>query len=474
MKTLMSILFPLITYPYASRVLGAAGIGQYNFSYSVIGYFQLFASLGISTYAIAEGVKIRDDREKINQFATEILFINIVSTVLSYLGLIICIYCLKGLTNYRQILLVFSLSISFAIFGIEWIYGIYEEYQYITFRAIAFQIISLIALFMFVKNENDVLKYVLISVISTGGSAILNLVHSRKYVSFKFSPKIFLHLKSYLKPVLVIFGMSVSSIIYVNSDIIMLGLIQNDIEVGLYSTAVKISHLCCTLISSLSAVLLPRLSFYIGLGDTYRFENLVKKTINFMLFLIFPGAIGLFLFSRETVLLVSGTEYLGAVTATKIMAFNLLLSPINGFISYQLFMPCRKEKIAFYATLIGALVNICLNLILIPKYSLNGAAIATITAELMVLIVCISQAKKIVNICKILKEAYQYIIASSSIVFIYFVSQLLNFTNIYAETFCTVSVSIILYGGILIALKNELILGLIIEGKKFFLENNKL
>jgi len=465
----MSVIFPLITYPYASRVLGVSSVGQVYFSSSVIVYFQLLSSLGISTYAIAEGSKIRDNRVKLDQFATEIIFINIISTVISYIGLIVSIYRFPILNHYRDVLLISSLSIGFTTFGIEWLYGIYEEYKYITLRAIAFQILSLIALLVFVRNENDVLKYVAISAFSNAGSAIFNLIHSRKFFSFKFTRKNFMHSKVHLKPVFIIFGMSIASIIYVNSDIIMLGIIQNDTEVGLYTTAVKISHLGTILISSLSVVLLPRLSFYIGSGNKEEFEKLAKKTINSMLMLIFPGVILLFLLSKELVLIISGVGYLGAVSATKILAFNLLLSPINGFLSYQLFMPCRREKMAFYATIIGSIVNICLNLILIPKYSLNGAALATIIAESMVLIICIPQAKKIVNLPNILNEAYQYIISGSSIVCIYVLIQLFDLKNMYVEVFCTVFLSIVIYFSILVAFKNTLFLQYFTEGKSMLL-----
>ena len=137
-KTLMGIIFPLITFPYASRVLGAAGIGKVNYASSIISYFSMFAALGISTYAVREGARIRDDKEKFSKFAKEMLNINLCTTVISYLALLIFL-SLPILGNYKKLLVISSATIVFTTIGMEWLFTIKEEYANITKRAIQFQ-----------------------------------------------------------------------------------------------------------------------------------------------------------------------------------------------------------------------------------------------------------------------------------------------------------------------------------------------
>ena len=81
LRSILNILFPIITFPYVSRVLQVKGIGIYNFSSSMVSYFSLIAGLGVSTYAIREGAKLRENPNKITQFASQVFTINIWSTV---------------------------------------------------------------------------------------------------------------------------------------------------------------------------------------------------------------------------------------------------------------------------------------------------------------------------------------------------------------------------------------------------------
>ena len=134
-KGLLGILFPLITFPYISKVLGVENIGKYNFAYSIINYFVLIAGLGIATYAVREGAYIRGDLQKLQRFSDEIFSLNIVSTVFSYLLLIVVVYITPKMQEYKILLFILSLQIMFKALGVEWIYSIYEDYTYITIIA---------------------------------------------------------------------------------------------------------------------------------------------------------------------------------------------------------------------------------------------------------------------------------------------------------------------------------------------------
>jgi O-antigen/teichoic acid export membrane protein len=463
-RTLMIIIFPLITFPYASRILLSEGIGKANFVASIVSYFQLLAALGIATYAITEGAKIRDNKKKLSHFATEILSINIISTVISYL-IFIAIIQLPVFENYRTLLLIGCLSIIFSTIGMEWIYNIVEDYKYITIRSIGFQFISLILLFVLVRESSDVPQYIALIVIASAGSGILNFIHAKKYITLFSDPIKTYDIKKHIKPILIIFSMSIASTIYVSADITMLGIMKDNETVGIYTSAIKINQIICLLISSLSAVLLPRLSYYIALGDKVKFNDLVKKTIHFMLILIVPCMVGMYLLSEELILIMSGKDFIEAVPIMRIMTLNLFLSPVNGFLAYQIFMPYGKAKVSFYATLAGATGNMILNFLLIPKYSHEGAAFSTIIAEGIVLFVCVFYAKTIINIRGILNDSWQYVIATLPIIFVYYIVEWCDVTNLFAKSLLITIFGILVYGIALLIMKNQFLIDLLEEVK---------
>lgn len=455
-KTLMGLIFPLITFPYASRVLLVDGIGKVNYVLSIISYFQMIAALGISTYAVTEGSKIRDDQEKLNRFSSEVFTINIISTIISYLLFLIFIR-FSIFENYRQLLLLGSLSIMFTTIGVEWIYMIHEDYQYITIRSIVFQALSLILLVLLVKDETDLVQYLLLSVISSVGSGLINFIGSKKYIKLRILKPDFKILSRHLKPILLIFGMSVSTTIYSNSDIFLLGVLKGDNAVGLYSTAVKLNQIIIALICSVNNVLLPRLSYYVKNEMEIEYQSLIKKAVNMIVFFAIPMSIGLIILSDVAVLMIAGSEFLKASYIVKILAFNIILSPLNNFLAYQILMPFRRENVSFRATMIAAGINIVGNIILIPFMSYIGAALTTILAEVFVFIICLKNVSDKIDWKKLFSKVYQYILSSIPIIVICYLLGIF-IDNIYLYALLCIPISAIIYFVLLILFKNELIL----------------
>ena len=165
MKTVLSLVFPLITFPYITRVLQVNAIGKYDFSVSVISYFSLIAALGITTYAVREGTKYRGDQEKMNQFASEIFSINLYATIVSYILLFLALMFVDKLKSYNIVIGILSLEILLATLSVVWIYNIYEDFGYITFVTFILQFVSIILMLLFVHSADDLYKYVIISVI---------------------------------------------------------------------------------------------------------------------------------------------------------------------------------------------------------------------------------------------------------------------------------------------------------------------
>mgnify|MGYP004477945429 CR=1 FL=1 len=446
-KTLMSVLFPLITFPYASRILGASGIGKVNYASSIISYFSLIASLGISTYAIREGARIREDREKFNKFAREILSINLCTTVISYLLLIVFL-SLPILNNYKILLVICSAGIVFTTIGMEWLFIIKEEYSYITIRAIAFQFISLILLFLLVKSEKDYCWY-------SGGSAVMNLWHSRKFVDWRNRGSK-LEFRKHLKPIFLIFGTSLASSIYMTMDTTMLGALKGDSAVGVYTAAVKINSVVSTLIGTVSSTILPRVAYYIGNGLQEQYKKLMKTSMDILLMISMPAAIGMICTSDILILLFSGKEFLVGSLAAKILSAKVVVSAINRVLAYQVCTPYKMDKEVLISTASGAIFNLFANAILIPIAGVTGASVATLFSEIIVFCVLSKYAKEVLDTRKLYDRLWLY--GAISILFV-FVRMIMN-RLFKSSILClggTMSVCVALYAMILLIIGDKYI-----------------
>ena len=215
MRTLMGVVIPLITFPYSSRVLGPDALGKVDYAQANLTYFILLQAFGIGGYAIREGARIRDDKKKMNEFASDMLTINLITASIAYV-LFFGALALPKLRAYRGLMLMFSTGIILSAIGVEWLYNIYEDYRYITIRSFVFQIISVVLLFTCVKSEKDYMIYALSMVISSVGSNIMNFLRARKYVEFKV--RVSKRLRQHLKPMSYIFLLDVASSVYLVMD----------------------------------------------------------------------------------------------------------------------------------------------------------------------------------------------------------------------------------------------------------------
>lgn len=442
LRTLMGFLFPLITFPYSSRILGPIYIGKVNFAHSIISYFSLIAGLGISTYSIREAAKIRDNKEKLSIFIKEVFIINLISTFVAYILFAIALFAVPLFTEYRKLLCICSISILFTTLGIEYLYSAIEDYTYITIRSIIFQFISLFLLFIFVHKTDDYLKYAGIAIFSSVGANLLNFFHARRYLDFNVKAK--LNLKKHLKPIFVFFAMNIAVSIYTILDSTMLGFIKGDESVGIYTAATKINRMVIAMITSATSVLLPRLSYYTKQENNKDFFKLVNQSFKFLILVSIPCAIGLFVLTKQIILLFSGEKYYSAIEVMKIMNPVIVFISISNFTGIQILMSVGKEKITFYSIIAGSVMNLIMNSIFIPSLGTKGAALGTLCAEFTVMLIQLIFTFKYINY----KEALSHIIKTllSAIIMgivVYFSTFIFN--NIILQTFIGIVIGIFSY-----------------------------
>lgn len=394
-KSGLSILFPLITYPYAFRVLHIEAIGKVNYAISIVNYFQLIAALGITTYAIREGARLRDKTNEFKKFCNQIFTINIISTLISYGLLCAFVIISDGMNGNKELLTLLSLTIIFSTLGIDWINIIFEDFLFITIRSIMSYIITLFLLFMLVKNESDYMAYAFLTVAQVGMIAISNWIYCRKYIKIK--PTSHMNLQKHIKPVLTIFANAVATSIYVNADTTMLGIYAGNHYVGLYALAVKVYSVIKTMMAAVYSAAIPRISFYIGQEDSENVKNIITKMCATLTIILFPAGIGLAAIAREVVLIMGGNEYLEATFTLQILSVSLIGAILGGAITYCINIPMGRELVNAKATTISAVLNIGLNLIAIPVLKQNGAAITTLISEFFVFIYCFVTNKEISN-----------------------------------------------------------------------------
>lgn len=383
--TMSSFIFPLITFPYISRVLLPVGTGKVSFATSLISYFSMFAQLGIPTYGIRACAKVRDDREKLTRTAQELLIINLITSLISYVALAAVLIYVPRFREDRILYVIVSSTILLTSIGMEWLYKALEQYTYITIRSIICKLLALIAMFLLVHTQKDYVIYGAITIFAASASNILNFINVHRYIDLK--PVGNYNLRRHLKPVSIFFAMSCATTVYVHLDAVMLGFMATEADVGLYDASVKIRKVLLSVVTSLGAVLLPRVSYYIECGRMEEFKTITNKALSFVWLVAAPMTVFFIFFAKESVLLLSGEAFIGSIVPMQIIMPTLLFVGISNLTGIQMLVPMGREQVVLYSEIAGAVVDVVINAILIPKYAAAGAAIGTLVAEIVVLIV---------------------------------------------------------------------------------------
>lgn len=383
--TMSSFIFPLITFPYISRILLPVGTGKVSFATSFVSYFAMVSQLGIPTYGIRACAKVRDNKEELTRTAHELLFINLFMCILSYVALGVALKYIPKLQNDRELYIIISFTIILNAIGMEWLYKALEQYTYITIRSVLFKFIALIAMFMLIHNQKDYVVYGAISIFAASASNILNFINIRKYIELKWMGNY--SLKNHFKPIITFFAIACAGTIYTSLDNVMLGFMTTDADVGYYSAAVKIKTILVSIVTSLGAVLLPRASYYVENGMLNDFNKITSKALNFVFLIASPLVVYFIVFAKESVFFLSGSSYAGAIIPMQIIMPTVLFIGITNLLGIQILVPLGKEKMLLYSAIVGAIVDFIINAVCIPKFASAGASIGTLIAEFSVLVV---------------------------------------------------------------------------------------
>lgn len=387
--TASAMLFPLVTFPYVTRVLFVEGNGRQAFANSVVQYFIMIAALGIPTYGIRACARIRNDKEALSRTFFELLILNVITMALSYVMLFACISFIPRLQEERTLLYINAVAILLNTIGIDWLFQGLEQYTYITIRNIAFKVLALILMFVLVKRPTDLYIYAAIYVLATQGSAVLNFLKSHEYVSFPRLSSI--HPFMHIKPVLVFFGMAAATSIYYSLTTAMLGFLNTNTQVGFFDAAARIKNILILAVSTLGNVLLPRLSFYYEQHEHEKIQRLLNKAFDFVFSASSCLAVFFIIYANDIVIILCGQGYMGATSALQALMPAIIFVGLSTTTGMQMLVPSGREKIVLISTVIGAAVALLLNFLLLGPLGAVGASLVVSITELTVLLVqCIA------------------------------------------------------------------------------------
>ncbi|WP_242838629.1 flippase [Lachnobacterium bovis] len=418
MNTILSMsafIFPLITFPYIADTLGVKMNGKINSISTIVTYFSMFAQLGIPTYGVRICAQNRKNKEELSRITQEILFINLITAVFAYVVLGGITIFIPELYSDKWLILVMSSIILLNAIGVEWLYKALEEYTYITKRSIFFKLVSIVLMFILVHKPKDYMWYGAILIFASSASNIMNLINLKKYVTLK--PVGNYNFKRHYKPIFIFFALTVATTIYTNLDIVMLRFMKGENAVSYYSTAVKIKTILVSLVTSVSAVLLPKASIFVKEKRMKEFYEIIEKVLDFSLLISLPVVIFFSFFAREGIYFIANYKFADAVMPMVVIMPSIVFIAFTAVTGYQLLVPLGKEKNVLYSSIVGALVDLVLNIIFIPKFGPTGASIGTLAAEIAVFVVQFCSMTE-VNIKLFKKISYGKIIIANVLAFV--------------------------------------------------------
>lgn len=457
--TISNFIFPLLVFPYVTRVLGVSNIGLCNFVDSVINYFILFSMLGISITGIREIAKNKTNIERLKKTFSSLFLLNAISTFVMLLILIVATIFVPKLLENREMMFLGGIKLIFNLFLTEWFFKGIEDFKYITIRSVIIKSIFVISVFIFVREQDDVQIYYALMVGMIILNALFNWNYRKRFISFSFKSISFV---PYIKSYFTMGSYMILTSMYTSFNVAYLGFVSGDKEVGYYTTATKLFGVLLALFTAFTAVMLPRMSVLVADGKILDVKVLITKSYDVLIAFCLPLIIFSEIFAPEIIRFIAGPGYEGAIFPMRIVMPLMLIIGIEQILIIQLLMPLKKDNIILINSLIGATVGVLLNILLVTSLKSVGSAIVWIGSEICVLIVAQYFVEKLLNIYFPFKKILLNILYALPIVIICFsIKGINNIPNIWVLLFAF-CLSIIYFGLVQVFwIKNELILNLL-------------
>lgn len=447
---ILILILPLLTTPYISRVLGAENIGIYSYTISIATYFVLFGSLGIALYGQREIAYNQKNRKKYSTIFWEIIVLRTITMLISITVFYFIFVNGKQYQEYYRILL---LEIIGSCLDISWFFQGLEEFKKTVTRNMIVKFISVISIFIFIKEPKDLYLYFWIYVLSTligNGSLWLYLPKYLEKVTLKE-----MDILRHLKPTISLFIPQIAIQVYTLLDRTMVGaIVENKSEVGYYDQGQKIVKMLLAVITSMGTVMLPRIANTFANNEEEKVTQYMKKSFNMVFLLSIPMIFGIVIVSKSFVPLFFGKGYEKVAVLMNVISPIILLIGLSNVTGTQYLLPTKRQKEYTISVVCGAIVNFIMNCILIKNMEAVGASIGTVIAEITVTCIQLYFVRNDFNLLKIVKLSKNYLVSGILMFICCYLVNLLKLPNMN-DVILKAFVGGIVYITILLILKDE-------------------
>ena len=461
--TLCGYLFPFITYPYVSRVLGVQNIGICNFADSIINYFVLFSMLGVGSFGVREIARVKEDLERRSIVFTNLIFINLITTLFAIVVLSICIITVHKFQDYRSFLFVGVAKLLFNVFLIEWFYQGIQDFRYITIRSLIVRVLYVVSIFLFIKSPEDTFLYFVVTTSVTLFNASVNWYHSRQYIKIDRHS---IDWRIYVIPIITFGYYRIITSMYTTFNTVFLGFVSNDTEVGYFATASKLYVIIMSVLTAFTTVMVPKVSELLYTKQHERLQWIANQTLSVVTIISLPFIIFCQFCAPQIIRILAGPGYEGAIIPFRIVICLLLVIGFEQILIQQFLMASIKNKPILIVCTIGAVTGVGLNFLLTPSLFSAGSSIAWGVSEIMVLLFGAIFVKRNIGVVVQKKEILtNFLLSLLYIVPLYYISQL-NIDSIWINLLFSGVVTIMIFLVINLYLhKNQQIVNIIQTAK---------
>lgn len=438
---ILILIIPLISMPYISRVLGADGIGEYSYTYSIVYYFMIVSMLGLNNYGNRSIAKARDDKKILSKTFKEIHLLQIITTLI--MCSVYLMYILIFEHHYFIVSICQSLYLFSCLFDINWFFFGIEQFKLTVTRNTIIKILSLILIFLLVKNKNDVWIYTLILSGTTLLSQLLLWPFVKKYI-YNVPVKIS-DIKKHFLPCLKLFLPVIAVSIYKIMDKTMIGIFSTVTEVGYYESAEKIINVPISIITAFGTVMLPRMS-------NIAFKNkvdvktikIIEISMTIIMFLSSAMMFGMIAVGKNFSVIFYGENFIKTGYLIYYLAITIIFLGWGNVIRTQYLIPNEMDKEYIISAFLGAIINLIMNLLFIPKYGASGACIGTVLAEFIVVVYQTYSVRKYLPIKKLICNNFKFLLKSLLMFCIIYIFNFIQIKSIYI-IILQIMVGIIIY-----------------------------
>ena len=406
---ILVLVVPFITTPYVSRVLGADGIGVYSFTISIATYFTMMAALGTMSYGAREISRARNDRKLLSRLFWEIESLAIISTLIC---LVIWTFWVLFAPEYNLIYLILTMTLLGTMADVSWFFIGLEQFKYVVVRNAIVKIIGVTLLFLFIKEKNDLTLYIFLMSLTNLLGFLSMWVYIPQMVDWVDWRTICL--KQHFKETLVYFIPTIATSIYTILNKVLLGFMGGDIrENGYYEQTTKIIMMAQALtFTALNSVMSARMSYLFVENKIEEIHQRIDKSLHYILFIGMGLVFGLISIAPTFVPWFFGSDFVEAIKLLQLLSPIILIIGISNCLGSQYYTPAGLRKKSAQYIVVGAIVNLILNIMLIPKFGAKGAVVGSLMAEGTITALYLWNCNGYIRVRQIVKNGWKKCLAA--------------------------------------------------------------